>query len=202
MLGLVDSSFQTEQRDLFASGVVAEIGVNAYAVWSAIKYHADFNTGHAWPGMRRLGELVGLSKSAVDRAVDVLESAHMLRVIKSHNKRRGQTYIARERISVRIGSRVLCVVVIDYVPAELRSKLERIEQAIAKGQEDPSAFAEVEILPGDGFDWDPTAKLLRARIPAKDFPSAPGVGDSDQFRTIGEAFLKRVAPRLKRGDTK
>ena len=43
--GNIDSSFTTEQRDLFASGIVAEIGVNAYAVWSAIKFYADYNTG-------------------------------------------------------------------------------------------------------------------------------------------------------------
>ena len=42
MEGQVDSSFTTEQRDLFASGLVAEIGVNAYAVWQAIKFYADF----------------------------------------------------------------------------------------------------------------------------------------------------------------
>ena len=40
--GHIDSSFTTEQRDLFASGIVAEIGVNAYAVWSAIKFFADY----------------------------------------------------------------------------------------------------------------------------------------------------------------
>ena len=59
ILHYIDSSFVTEQRDLFASGIVAEIGVNAYAVWSAIKYFADYNTGHAWPGMRKLGEKLG-----------------------------------------------------------------------------------------------------------------------------------------------
>lgn len=195
MLGKVDSSFQTEQRDLFASGVVAEIGVNAYAVWSAIKYHADYDTGHAWPGMRRLGELVGLSKSAVDRAVDVLEQAHMLRVVRGGGRGRGQTYVARERISVRLGDRVLCIVVIDYVPAQLRNKLNRIEQALAVGEADPGAFAEVEILPGDGFVWDAQAKLLRAKIPAAEIP-APAPDCDAQM--LGKAILERVAPRLKR----
>lgn len=194
MLGKVDTSFQTEQRDLFSSGIVAEIGVNAYAVWSAIKYHADYDTGHAWPGMRRLGELVGLSKSAVDRAVDVLERAHMLRVVKGGNRRRGQTYIARERIAVRLGDRVLCVVVIDYVPAQVRNRINRIEQALAVGEHDPEAFAEVEILPGDGFEWDPQAKVLRARIPAREIPAQ--VHDNEA-KEVGKALLERLAPRLK-----
>lgn len=194
MQGKVDSSFQTEQRDLFASGIVAEIGVNAYAVWSAIKYHADYNTGHAWPGMRRLGELVGLSKSAVDRAVDVLEKSHMLRVVKAANKRRGQTYLARERISVRLGDLVLCVVVIDYVPAQVRNRISRIEQALSVGEHDPDAFAEVEIIPGTGFVWDSASKLLRAKVPVRDIPAS--VAGDDPAKQIGEALLKRLAPRL------
>lgn len=196
MQGKVDSSFQTEQRDLFASGIVAEIGVNAYAVWSAIKYHADYNTGHAWPGMRRLGEVVGLSKSAVDRAVDVLEQSHMLRVVKPSGKRRGQTYVARERISVRLGDLVLCVVVIDYVPAQVRNKINRIEQALSVGEHDPEAFAEVEIIPGEGFQWDSKAKILRSKVPVKNIPAH--VEQDDPSKLIGEALLKRLAPRLNR----
>ena len=194
MFGKVDTSFQTEQRDLFSSGIVAEIGVNAYAVWSAITYHADYDTGHAWPGMRRLGELVGLSKSAVDRAVDVLERAHMLRVVKGGNRRRGQTYIARERIAVRLGDRVLCIVVIDYVPAQVRNRIHRIEQALSVGEHDPEAFAEVEILPGDGFEWDAQAKALRARIPARDIPAPVQDKEAEE---VGKALLGRLAPRLR-----
>lgn len=187
MQGKIDSSFQTEQRDLFASGIVAEIGVNAYAVWSAIKYHADYATGQAWPGMRRLGELVGLSKSSVDRAVDTLENARMLRVLKVGGRRRGQTYIARERMAVRLGDRVLCTIVVDYVPARLRGQLERIEEALTVGG-DPDAFAEVEIIPGDGFTWDASAGVLRGRIAARDVPE--GVRHDDQFQRLGEAVLK------------
>lgn len=194
MLGKVDSSFQTEQRDLFASGVVAEIGVNAYAVWSAIKFHADYDTGRAWPGMRRLGDLVGLSKSAVDRAIDVLEKAHMLRVVRGGGRGRGQTYIARERIAVRLGDRVLCIVVIDYVPSQVRNRINRIEQALAVGEHDPEAFAEVEILPGDGFEWDAQAKVLRARIHAREIPAPALDRDAEE---VGKALLGRLAPRLR-----
>ena len=106
MEGRIDTSFTTEQRDLFASGLVAEIGVNAYAVWSAIKYFADYNTGHAWPGMRKLGEKLGLSPMTVKRAIDTLEQMKMVRIVAESTKRKGQTYIARERMSVRLGERI------------------------------------------------------------------------------------------------
>lgn len=189
--GKIDSSFQTEQRDLFASGVVAEIGVNAYAVWSAIKFHADYQTGEAWPGMRRLGELVGLSKSAVDRAVDVLEQAKMLRVAKKA-KGRGQTYIARERMAVRIGNRIICTIVMDYVPSKLRGNLLALEKELDNPGSAPEAFADVEIIPGDGFAWDEGRKALIGRLSASEMPKETKDPNREHFSQIGAAMLKRV----------
>jgi len=188
--GKIDSSFTTEQRDLFASGLVAEIGVNAYAVWSAIKFYADYNTGHAWPGMRTLGQKLGLSAMTVKRAIDTLEKASMVRIVASSTRRKGQTYIAREKLAVRLGKRVLCTVVVDYVPGALRGKINRLEQALTTGEDDPDAFAEVEIIPGDGFDWNPGTRTLQAKIPAREIPRAPD--PEDYHRKLGEAFLSRL----------
>ena len=39
MEGRIDASFQTVQRDLFTSGMAAQIGMNAFGVWLAIKSH-------------------------------------------------------------------------------------------------------------------------------------------------------------------
>lgn len=188
--GHIDSSFTTEQRDLFASGLVAEIGVNAYAVWSAIKFFADYNTGHAWPGMRKLGEKLGLSPMTVKRAIDSLEDAHMVRIVASSTKRKGQTYIARERMTVRLGKRVLCTIVLDYVPGTLRQQIKRLESALATGEDDPEAFAEVEIIPGEGFAWDETSRTLRGKVETRDIPRAPD--PDDYHRKIGEAILSRM----------
>ena len=76
---------------------MAEIGVNAYAVWSAIKFYADYNTGHAWPGMRKLGEKLGLSAATVKRAIDQLEASHMVRIVASSTASR--SWRARARAS-------------------------------------------------------------------------------------------------------
>lgn len=192
--GHIDSSFTTEQRDLFASGIVAEIGVNAYAVWSAIKYYADYNTGHAWPGMRKIGEKLGLSAMTVKRAIDQLETAKMVRIVAESTKRKGQTYIARERMCIRLGKRVLCTIVIDYVPGSLRGKINRLESALATGKDDAEAFAEVEIIPGDGFEWDEQSKSLKGHVAAQEIPRSPD--PEDYHRKIGEAILGRlIAPK-------
>lgn len=195
MEGRIDSSFTTEQRDLFASGMVAEIGVNAYAVWQAIKYYADFSTGEAFPGMRTLGTKLGLSQPTVQRAVKNLEAAKLLRVTKGHTKRRGQTYVARERLRVALGNTVLCTIIVDYVPNNLRQRLNRIEQALTTGEADPEAFAEVEIIPGDGFTWDPAAGVLRGRVAAKEIP--PDANNADDYhRQLGESILEKIAPNV------
>src|SRR5688572_14004985 len=96
----IDSSFATNQRDLFESGLVAQIGANAFAVWMALKHHADFNTGRAFPGVRRLAELVGLNKDTVSKCLHTLADARLLR---STPRGRGKTYVARERLDVRLG---------------------------------------------------------------------------------------------------
>lgn len=197
MEGKIDSSFTTEQRDLFSSGMVAEIGVNAYAVWQAIKFYADFKTGEAFPGMRTLGQKLGLSQPTVQRAVKVLEAAQLVRVTKSHTKRRGQTYVARERLRVALGSRVLCTIIVDYVPNTLRQRLNRIEQALATGEGDREAFAEVEIIPGPGFTWDEKAGVIRGQVEAREIPPDRENMD-EQHRQLGAAVLDRIAPGLKK----
>lgn len=195
MEGRIDSSFTTEQRDLFSSGMVAEIGVNAYAVWQAIKFYADFKTGEAFPGMRTLGQKLGLSKDTVQRAVKALEAAKLVRVTQTHTKRRGQTYVARERLRVTLGNTILCTIVVDYVPNTLRQRLSRIEQALTTGEADPEAFAEVEIIPGPGFTWDASEGVLRGRVAAREIP--PDLDNSDAYhRQIGEAILGKIAPDL------
>ena len=172
MQGHIDTSFQTLQRDLFASGLAARIGMNAFGVWLAIKSHADYNTGEAWPGMRRLAELTGLSLGAVSNSVKALVDARLLRVLKVAKGRsmRGNTYIARERMDVRLGERVLCTIVLDYVPATMRSKLKEIDAALASGKGGKAVFSECEIIPGEGFTWHSDSGSLKAVLPSVDFP--------------------------------
>jgi len=195
MEGRIDSSFTTEQRDLFSSGMVAEIGVNAYAVWQAIKFYADFKTGTAYPGMRTLGQKLGLSAATVMRAVKALEAAKLVRVTLPHTKRRGQSYIARERLRVTIGQTTLCTIIVDYVPNTLRQRISRIEQALSTGEADPEAFAEVEIIPGAGFTWDQDNGVLRGKVSAKEMPPDHNNAD-DYHRQIGEAILGKIAPEM------
>jgi hypothetical protein len=169
MQGRIDTSFQTLQRDLFASGMAARIGMSSFGVWLAIKSHADYNTGECWPGMRRLSDLTGLSLGAVSKCVRTLVDVRLLRVLSAGSGKRGNRYVARERLDVRLGDRVLCTIVVDYVPATLRATLAEIDQALV-GKREREVLARCEILPGEGFVWDPKIVALRAEIPAGELP--------------------------------
>lgn len=155
----------TTQRDLFESGIVAEIGANAFATWMALKWHSDYATGQAFPGVRRLAEMVGLNKDTVSRCLHTLEAAKLLR---TQVRGRGKTYIPRERLDVRLGDVVACHVVVDYVPAKIREKLIGMEAALETGRGlADEVFVDVEIIPGPGFEWDPESRSLKGRVPAR-----------------------------------
>lgn len=187
MQGRIDTSFQTLQRDLFASGMAARIGMASFGVWLAIKSHADYNTGECWPGMRRLGELTGLSLGAVSKSVRTLVDARLLRVLSEGRGKRGNRYIARERLDVRLGDRVLCTIVVDYVPATIRATLKGVDQALTTGKT-TEALAACEIVPGDGFTWDAKHSVLRADIAPADVPP-PGLDEEELKRPLVQRVL-------------
>lgn len=196
MQGRINTSFATYQADLFESGLVAQIGANAFAVWSAIKAHADYQTGLAWPSIRRLMELTGLASATVQRCLKTLEASNLLR---SEVKGKSRYYLARERLDISLGQRVICTVVVDYVPAQLRSKLAKLKTALEGGKDDPEAFASVEIIPGAGFVWDDKAKVLRGSVKASELPESepdsPGLGELGQ---VIERARRRALPGPKR----
>lgn len=170
--GQLDTSFQTMQRDLFASGMVAQIGVNAFAIWQAIKAHADYESGVCWPSVRRLMELTGLANATVQKALAILEETRLLRIEK-----RGQRnyYVARERMDLRLGEILICTVVVDYAPARLREVLPRIKDALegkVKGAAAQEIMSQIEIIPGPGFTWDPSSSSLRNEVPSRTLGAA------------------------------
>lgn len=178
MQGRINTSFATYQADLFESGLVAQIGANAFAVWSAIKAHADYQTGLSWPSIRRLMNLTGLASATVQKCLKTLEAAKLLR---SEVKGKSRYYLARERLDISLGSVVVCTVVVDYVPSQLRNKLAKVKAALEAGEDNPEAFAAVEIIPGNGFAWDDKAKVLRGTVKASDLPQS----DSEE-KSLGE----------------
>lgn len=171
MEGRIDSTFGTFQRDMFESGLVSEIGANCFVIWIAIKTHADFNTGTAWPSIRRISAITGLSDKTVQKALKELQAAHLLKIVQSGNQRASTRYVARERLDVRLGNRLLCRIVMDYVPAKIKAQMHSLTETLRSGERNPDAFADVEIIPGEGFKWNSETGTLQAQIPIKEIPA-------------------------------
>lgn len=191
----IDSSFATVQRDLFESGMVAALGPNAFAVWMALKHHADYNSGRSFPGVRRLAELVGLNKDTVSRCIHTLTEARLLR---STPRGRGKAYVARERLDVRLGDVVVCSILVDYVPARVRQKLLAVEHALESGKGfSDEAFADIEIIPGPGFEWDPQTHSLKGRVPARALANQPEQHSTarEEFKALLDAMKRRQLKR-------
>lgn len=187
----INPTYLTTQRDLFDSGLVATIGAAAFTIWNAIKAHADFNTGQAFPGLRKLAEITGMGKSTAQRAVETLEKNHLLRIVRLANARRGQTYIARERLEVKVGALLVCTVVMDYIPSRRTETLTALKNGVPNGKIDSSL---VEILPGEGFTFDTESGRFSARIPHSEI-AAPKKSRSNQGRA--RAALEEAANRAR-----
>lgn len=198
MKGQINSTFGMLTRDMFESGLAAEIGAGPMLVWLAIKHHSDYTTGSAHPGIRRLCEVTGLTDKTVMAHIDTLIAAHLLRIDQPGNRRRSTRYTPMERMDVRLGDRLLCRVCIDYAPAQLQKTLRRIEGAVKTGKPDPDAWVGVMIVPGPGFVWDPSAGVLRGQVARADLPDAPGSSLTPEDVAGALLGLEKAYPVLKR----
>ena len=192
IFGDIDTTYHTQQRDMFASGLAAEIGVHAYAVWNAIKFHADFQTGKAWPGIRRLAELTGCADKTVQAAIKTLVAKRLLRVEKKGQR---NVYVARERMDVRVGERVICTVVMDFVPATMRDRLARLKGASDGDIEKADVWAEVELIPGPGMTLDDSSGTFKTRMRADEVPPQVQVGEVADAK----AKLREIADQMRNG---
>ena len=193
--GDIDTTYHTQQRDMFSSGLAAEIGVHAFAVWHAIKSHADFQSGQAWPSIRRIVELTGCADKTVQAAIKTLLASHLLRVSKKGQK---NLYVARERMDVRVGDRVICTVVIDFVPALMRERLAKLKAAGKGDMKAQDVWAQVDLLPGPGMKLDASKGSFSGVMRADEVPTQlPAHEAREALKTIANQMRVKRLPQKK-----
>lgn len=199
--GDIDTTYTTQQRDMFTSGLVAQIGPSAFVTWGAIKWHADFNTGEAYPGIRRLAEITGMSTPTVQTALKVLVENHLLRIRKRGQK---NVYVARERLDVRVGDRVICTVVVDFVPAEMRERLELLKRAGDGGLTAADVWAQVDLIPGPGMKLDAAAGTFSGTMRADEIPEQVPASPATPKKSVSDAkaALKQLADQMRKAPKK
>lgn len=192
--GELDTTYLTHQRGMFTSGLAAQIKADAYMVWAAIKTHSDFETGECWPGIRQLMEITGMGTDQVQRAIKKLEESHLLRVNRGSGKR-PNVYVPRERLDVRVGSRIICTIVIDYVPLTMRERLAKLKAAAMAGDlSDKDVWADVELIPGPGMVLDAEKGTFGTTMRADEVtaPTVSVTAARDRLRDIAEEMRKSL----------
>jgi len=193
LTGSIDTTFVTMQRDMFTSGLAAEIGVSAFAVWHGIKFHSDFNNGEAYPGIRRIAEITGTAPMTVQTAIKVLLEKNLLRVKKKGQK---NIYVPRERMDVRVGGRVIATVVVDYVPVEMRERLASLKSATSSDIDNADVWAQVDLLPGPGMVLDKKSGTFSGTMRADEVPEQLPPHSMKSVASARDA-LKDIADQLR-----
>ena len=193
LTGSIDTTFVTMQRDMFTSGLAAEIGIAAFAVWHGIKFHSDFNNGQAYPGIRRIAEITGTAPSTVQIAIKVLIEKNLLRVTKRGQK---NIYVPRERMDVRVGGRVIATVVVDYVPVEMRERLASLKSATSTEIDNSDVWAQVDLLPGPGMVLDKKSGTFSGTMRADEVPEQLPPHSMKSVSSARDA-LKDIADQLR-----
>ena len=133
--------------------------------------------------------MTGLASASVQGSIKTLEQAHLLRVTRLGKK---NIYVARERMDVRVGSRIICTIVVDYVPNTMRERLAKLKEAALAGDMDSEdVWADVDVLPGPGMVYDKGSGTFKGRMRADEVPQLGPAGKDSA--AIEREKLRKVA---------
>jgi DNA-binding transcriptional ArsR family regulator len=147
----IDTSFFTVFRQMFLQGTVAKIGVYAWAVYSCIKSHADFNDGFSLPSQKDIIAQTGLSERQVQLSLKVLEAEGLLRRKKAGKR---NVYRLREKLVDKN-----TVVTWDHLPAALKRARQELQNFLLTGNAKDAKIIHVErltinVIQGDQIQGD------------------------------------------------
>ncbi len=123
---------------MFKQGTVAKIGVYAWAVYTCIKSHADFNDGFALPTRKQISEETGLSERQVQRALKILEEDGLLSKSKEWKR---NVYRIKEKLVDKN-----TVVTWDHLPAALKKARQELHNFLLTGNAKDAKIIHIEHL--------------------------------------------------------
>jgi DNA-binding transcriptional MocR family regulator len=119
-------------RSMFGGGDVAKMGPGAYTVYSAIKYHTNFNTGQAFPSLETIAELSGVSRRKVVDELKVLEDLGY--ITKARKGPRSSVYTLREKVGIQdTHGRPVAAASWDYLPAGVQRAVADLKNVLVTG---------------------------------------------------------------------
>jgi DNA-binding transcriptional regulator YhcF (GntR family) len=134
----IDTSFFTLFRQMFKQGTVAKIGVSAWAVYTCIKAHADFNDGLSLPSRKQVAEETGLSERQVQRSLKILEDEGLLTKAKEWKR---NVYQIKEKLTDKE-----TIVTWDHLPSALKRARQELQNFLLTGNSKDAKIIHVEHL--------------------------------------------------------
>jgi hypothetical protein len=132
-------------RSMFGTGDVKKMGVNAYAIYGALKYHADFKTGEAYPGIPVLMGLTGVGRKGTMDALEVLVA--MGYCTKTRRGRAGNEYLLREKIAIEDAEgAIVAQGSFDYMPLGIKRAVHDLKHVLLTGDLNGAKIINIERL--------------------------------------------------------
>ena len=139
--------------------------------------------------------MTGCADKTVQAAIKTLVAAHLLRVSKKGQR---NIYVARERMDVRVGDRVICTVVIDFVPNEMREKLAKLKAAGKGIDAAQDVWAQVDLIPAAGMKLDPARGTFTSVMRVDEVPTQlPAHEAREALKTIAKEMRLGIGVRKK-----
>lgn len=118
-------------RTMFTNGDVKQIGPYAFTIYCAVKAHASFHTGEAFPGIDKLVELTGISPAQVKRVLATLEASGYLNISKVGRRNH---YTLREKVAIQDAhGRPAAVATWDYLPGTVKDTVADLRNVLVTG---------------------------------------------------------------------
>lgn len=93
--------------------------------------------------------------------------------------RKTNHYISRERMDIRVGSKVVCTVIVDYIPAQMRDRLARLKGAASGDISKEDVWAQVELIPGPEMKLDASTKTFKTAVRVDEMPAQTNNTDAE-----------------------
>lgn len=145
----VDSHWFHVVRSMIIRDRIAEMGVNAWAVYCVLKAYTQLDTGRTWPSQDKIANHIGASVDTVARATDRLIE---LGIVEKRRVGRHNEYSLIEQIPLRgRQDEIVAFGERDYAPLGFKRFLDELK-----------AFAKTgEVIPGASFKITLNVNLIQ-----------------------------------------
>lgn len=119
-------------KEMIDSGAIAAMGPYAFAVYTVIKSHSNFETGLSFPSAETISEKSGVSLSSVKRSLKKLEEQ---KYIKREKQGRSNIYTINEKINIKDeNGNTAGKVTWAHLPIREKETSEEIKKLLATGE--------------------------------------------------------------------